>query len=260
MDRRPFCPRSVQRGTSWCGKEPGVRREEGWAGGQCVCPGPLRTRCQDRIKWARIVSILRKMRGGREGRREPETPGRAIRPRCKVDPSLSQVRARRSAWGIPDCHPRNRKKVQRDRQGDLEAKPAVRGASQEWRALIFLWRGTARGKRGLSPTAKMDFKAQRRALSQFCSLEPKVCELEDSHCSHSRGPGPALSTPWPPGQDSKESENFHSNLALQVILKIFFQGQPTEYILFSSLLYIFKMFSHVVCGSPCILLPGPLKN
>lgn len=205
MDRSPFCPRSVQRGTSWCGKEPGVRREEGWAGGQCVCPGPQRTRCQDRIKWARIVSILRKMPGrggGEERRREPEKAGRAIRPGCKVDPSLPQARARRSGWGIPDCHLHNRKKLQRDRQGVLEAKPAIRGASQEWRALIFLWQGTARGKCGLSPTAKMDFKAQRRALSQFCSLEQKVCEFEDSHCSHSREPGPALSTPWPPGQDS----------------------------------------------------------
>lgn len=62
------------------------------------------------------------------------------------------------------------------------------------------------------------------------------------------------------GRTLKLSENFHSNLALQVILKIVFQGQPTEYILFSGLLYIFKMFSHVVCGSPCILLPGPLKH
>lgn len=125
MDGRPFCPRSVQRGTSWCGKEPGVRREEGWAGGQCVCPGPLRTRCQDRIKWARIVSTLRKMPGGgEERRREPEKAGRAIRPGCKVDPSLPQARARRSGWGIPDCHLHNRKKLQRDRQGVLEAKPS----------------------------------------------------------------------------------------------------------------------------------------
>lgn len=56
------------------------------------------------------------------------------------------------------------------------------------------------------------------------------------HGSRSQGPRPALSSPPPPLQEWKESENFHSNLALQVIMSVFCQGRPTERILFNSLL------------------------
>lgn len=65
------------------GKEAGVRREECWAGGQHVCPHPLRTRCQDRL-WARTV--LRKMAVWEEGREEPKTMGRIIRPGWRLTP------------------------------------------------------------------------------------------------------------------------------------------------------------------------------
>lgn len=48
-------------------------------------------------------------------------------------------------------------------------------ASQEWTALISPLQGIDCGKRGLSQTAKTDFKAQRGAPSQFCSPEWEVC-------------------------------------------------------------------------------------
>lgn len=106
--------------------------------------------------------------------------------------------------------------------------------SQEWAALILLLQGTSSGKCGLGPAAKTDFKAQRETLSQFLILEQEV--------SLQPLPGPGQLSPhtqWPPMQDSKESKNFHSNVALQVIIKNYFQGQPTEHILSNSLLVCF---------------------
>ena len=58
--------------------------------------------------------------------------------------------------------------------------------------------------------------------------------------------------------------NLH--LALQVIMSVFCQGQPTERILFNSLLvvwyqrYLDSLFSHMRCGPPCGFLPWPIKS
>ncbi|CAI9180414.1 unnamed protein product [Rangifer tarandus platyrhynchus] len=111
-----------------------------------------------------------------ERRGEPKTIGRTMRPDWKADASFPQVKARRSGESIPDSPLLNQHKIQQGCQGVLEVKPVIRGASQGWTALIFLLQGTVHGKRGLSPTTKMDFKAQCRALSQLSSLEQEVCE------------------------------------------------------------------------------------
>lgn len=90
------------------------------------------------------------------------------------------------------------------------------------------WQGTPMGS-----TAPASW---HRWISEWGAGPAASSALPAGHGSHSQGPRPALSSLPPPLQEWKESENFHSNLALQVIMSVFCQGQATERILFNSLL------------------------